>query len=418
MNQLISKREQQILHLIAHENSSKMIANELFISEHTVISHRKNLMHKLKASNTAGLMRRAFESGLLSLSRHAVMVVFLIIGMSINLKAQKEIELRTDGIVVPRTTIADITDPVEGMFFYSTDDDAYLYYDGLNWLPLGSDVSNSFDSLFIARSLQLGTENMSYGIDTSGLVIKRNADTIFSIANRIETQMNLRLANSDTTGAVLVNTTNNPSIRLFDEEQNQSVEIYSHFTNAAPERNPRIILTHHDELGDEVSSIQLNANFQNTNDSRIITDEIQIDGGSDLAELFDITDRRDMIQPGYVVSIDPDEPGKLMLSNKAYDKKVAGVLSGANGVKPGILMGQDNTIATGDDLVTLSGRTYVVVNDEGGKINVGDLITTSSIPGQAMRAKKNKKAQGAVIGKAMTPMSGKKGFVLVLVNLQ
>ena len=107
-----------------------------------------------------------------------------------------------------------------------------------------------------------------------------------------------------------------------------------------------------------------------------------------------------------------------MLSNKAYDKKVAGVLSGANGVKPGILMGQDNTIATGDDLVTLSGRTYVVVNDEGGKINVGDLITTSSIPGQAMRAKKNKKAQGAVIGKAMTPMSGKKGFVLVLVNLQ
>ena len=162
----------------------------------------------------------------------------------------------------------------------------------------------------------------------------------------------------------------------------------------------------------------MDSDHNGTGDSRIITDELEIEGGSDLAELFDITDHRDLIQPGYVVSLDPDEPGKLMLSNKAYDKRVAGVLSGANGVKPGILMGQDNMIATGDDLVTLSGRTYVVVNDEGGKIQVGDLITTSSVSGEAMRAKKNKKAQDAVIGKAMTPMTGDKGYVLVLVNLQ
>ena len=37
----ISPREKEVLNLIADENSTKMIAKELFISEHTVITHRK-----------------------------------------------------------------------------------------------------------------------------------------------------------------------------------------------------------------------------------------------------------------------------------------------------------------------------------------------------------------------------------------
>lgn len=64
----ISYREHQILFLVAHEKTAKEIANELFISNHTVISHRKNLMDKLQVRNTAGLVRRAFELGFLSLS--------------------------------------------------------------------------------------------------------------------------------------------------------------------------------------------------------------------------------------------------------------------------------------------------------------------------------------------------------------
>lgn len=67
MVDFISSREEQVLDLIAFEKTSREIADELFISSHTVISHRKNLMSKLSVSNTAGLVRRAFELGILPL---------------------------------------------------------------------------------------------------------------------------------------------------------------------------------------------------------------------------------------------------------------------------------------------------------------------------------------------------------------
>jgi DNA-binding CsgD family transcriptional regulator len=67
MTHPISSREYQVLYLVAHERTANEIADELFISNHTVISHRKNLMEKLQVRNTAGLVRRAFELGFLSL---------------------------------------------------------------------------------------------------------------------------------------------------------------------------------------------------------------------------------------------------------------------------------------------------------------------------------------------------------------
>ncbi len=66
MTQKLSIREEQILHLIAYENTDKEIAAKLYISSHTAVSHRKNLLQKLSARNAAGLIRRAFELGLLS----------------------------------------------------------------------------------------------------------------------------------------------------------------------------------------------------------------------------------------------------------------------------------------------------------------------------------------------------------------
>ena len=67
MNKTISitQRETQILNLIAFEFTINEIANRLFISHHTVVTHRKNLMSKLKVKNTAGMIRRAFELHLL-----------------------------------------------------------------------------------------------------------------------------------------------------------------------------------------------------------------------------------------------------------------------------------------------------------------------------------------------------------------
>jgi len=64
----ITDREKEILRLIAYEYTAKQIARALFISEHTAVTHRKNLIIKLDAQNTAGLVRRGFELGLLSVN--------------------------------------------------------------------------------------------------------------------------------------------------------------------------------------------------------------------------------------------------------------------------------------------------------------------------------------------------------------
>ena len=64
----ISLREKQVLNLIAHEYTAKEIADRLLISFHTVLSHRKNLLEKLEVKNTAGIVRKAFECGILKIN--------------------------------------------------------------------------------------------------------------------------------------------------------------------------------------------------------------------------------------------------------------------------------------------------------------------------------------------------------------
>ena len=58
-NIAISKREREVLVLIAEGFSSKQIADELYISNHTAIKHRKNLIEKFKVKNTAQLIKEA-----------------------------------------------------------------------------------------------------------------------------------------------------------------------------------------------------------------------------------------------------------------------------------------------------------------------------------------------------------------------
>jgi len=69
-NRNITCREQEILQLIADEQTTKQIAKHLYISDHTVFTHRKNLLDKLGAKNTAGLVRKAFENGYLNIRIH------------------------------------------------------------------------------------------------------------------------------------------------------------------------------------------------------------------------------------------------------------------------------------------------------------------------------------------------------------
>ena len=119
-----------------------------------------------------------------------------------------------------------------------------------------------------------------------------------------------------------------------------------------------------------------------------------------------------------LASIDPNNSGKLMLCKEAYDRKIAGIISGANCIKPGMVMGQKGSIADGNFPIALVGRVYVQADASFGAIQPGDFLTSSSIPGVAMKAIDFQKAQGAIIGKAMTGLESGDGMVLVLVNLQ
>ena len=154
--------------------------------------------------------------------------------------------------------------------------------------------------------------------------------------------------------------------------------------------------------------------------ARVTTPILEITGGSDLSEQFEIRGiGADLLpSPGTVVSIDPENPGDLVVSNNTYDRRVAGIISGAGGIKPGMLMGQSGSVAGGEYPVALTGRVYCWADASNSPIEPGDLLTTSDTPGHAMKVTDYTRAQGAAIGKAMSSLDEGQGLVLVLVTLQ
>jgi hypothetical protein len=144
---------------------------------------------------------------------------------------------------------------------------------------------------------------------------------------------------------------------------------------------------------------------------------LNITGGSDLAEPFQIAGVQKDVPEGAVVVIDEQNAGHLKLSDSPYDTHVAGVVSGANGIHPGIQMQQQGLVEGGRN-VALTGRVYVQADASNGAIKPGDLLTTSGTRGRAMKVSDHLKAQGAILGKAMTGLKAGNGMVLVLVTLQ
>lgn len=143
---------------------------------------------------------------------------------------------------------------------------------------------------------------------------------------------------------------------------------------------------------------------------------LQITGGSDLAEPFDVEENV-VPEPGTVMSIDSDNPGKLVPCTTAYDTKVAGIISGAGNIRPGLTLRQEGVVE-GKSLVAIAGRVYCKAEATSHPIRVGDLLTTSHLPGHAMKAADEHRMPGTIIGKAMSSLEGGTGLILVLVNLQ
>ena len=144
------------------------------------------------------------------------------------------------------------------------------------------------------------------------------------------------------------------------------------------------------------------------------TKVLTITGGADIAEPFQMSQRD--LPKGAVVIIDEENPGQLKLSAEAYDRRVAGIISGAGGVNPGLSLSQHGVMEGGQH-VALTGRVYVQADASNGPIKPGDLLTTSARPGHAMKVTDHARAQGATLGKAMTTLKEGTGLVLVLVTL-
>lgn len=120
-------------------------------------------------------------------------------------------------------------------------------------------------------------------------------------------------------------------------------------------------------------------------------------------------------QPGTVMVLCDD--GSLQPSTKAYDRRVAGVISGAGAYKPGIVLDKQ-AACENRQAVALLGKVYCQVDADQAPIVIGDLLTTSTTPGHAMRASDPARAYGAVIGKALGSLPSGCGLMPVLVALQ
>jgi hypothetical protein len=135
---------------------------------------------------------------------------------------------------------------------------------------------------------------------------------------------------------------------------------------------------------------------------------------ADCAEDFDIASE-ETIAAGTVMVLDDD--GNLCSSSHAYDKRVAGVISGAGNYRPGIVLDRQPGESTRQP-IALMGKVFCKVDARHSPIAVGDLLTTSPTPGHAMKALDPIQAFGSVLGKALKPLTDGIDLIPVLVALQ
>jgi hypothetical protein len=84
---------------------------------------------------------------------------------------------------------------------------------------------------------------------------------------------------------------------------------------------------------------------------------------------------------------------------------------------PAIILGHSGLINNSIP-IALVGRVICKVDAHTNPIKAGDLLTTSSTPGHAMRASDTSRAFGAIIGKALAALPSGTGLIPVLVSLQ
>ena len=145
-----------------------------------------------------------------------------------------------------------------------------------------------------------------------------------------------------------------------------------------------------------------------------VSGDVMLTGGMDCAEHFDSA-LGQKLEPGTVVVIDAD--GMVEECHTAYDKRVAGIVSGAGEYRPGLLLGNSKA-EDAQALIALIGKVFCKVDAGFAPIEPGDILTSSPTPGHAMKASDAQRAFGAVLGKALRGQSSGRGLIPVLVTLQ
>lgn len=149
--------------------------------------------------------------------------------------------------------------------------------------------------------------------------------------------------------------------------------------------------------------------------------KVEIDGkegdvllfNADYAEEFPVAQEQ-VLLPGEVVSTVGGD--SIVRTTKAYDGRVVGIVSGAGGLKPGIVLDRREHEA-GRAPIAIGGKVYCKADASQKPIEVGDLLVSCEVAGHAMKADDPVKAFGCVIGKALHPLSNGQGEILVLAGL-
>jgi hypothetical protein len=136
---------------------------------------------------------------------------------------------------------------------------------------------------------------------------------------------------------------------------------------------------------------------------------------ADCAEGFQLAANCGEVAPGTVMVL--EETGAIVPCITPYNTRVAGVVSGAGWYRPAIVLDPGNT-SKGRVALSLIGKVYCLADATFGAISVGDLLTTSSTLGHAMKVNESARALGAVLGKALADLPQGKGLIPVLVALQ
>ena len=141
-------------------------------------------------------------------------------------------------------------------------------------------------------------------------------------------------------------------------------------------------------------------------------DVVLLNQAQDCAEDFDVAESG--LAAGTVVVM--SENGSIRSCDTEYATTVVGIISGAGGLRPEYAGKRPSP--TPRMPVALIGRVYCKVDAARSPISVGDLLTTSTTQGHAMRASDPSRAFGSVIGKALGGLAKGRGMIPVLVALQ